>query len=35
MAVIPIALFFIVLMVKNAAAGIRDRKANETVEVGA
>ncbi len=35
MAVIPIALFFIVLTVKNIAASIRDRKAGETVEVGA
>jgi manganese/iron transport system permease protein len=35
MAVIPIALFFIVLAVKNLAADIRDRKAAETVEVGA
>ena len=35
MAVVPIVLFFVVLTVRNATAGIRDRKADEAVEVGA
>ena len=35
MAVIPIALFFIVLTARNATAGLRDRKADRNVEVGA
>ena len=35
MAVIPIALFFIVLTVRNATAGIRNRRADKNVEVGA
>ena len=35
MAVIPIALFFVVLTVKNVTAGFRDRKVDEIAEVGA
>jgi ABC-type Mn2+/Zn2+ transport system permease subunit len=35
MAVIPIALFFIVLTVKNVTVDFRDRKADEAAEVGA
>ncbi|MEA3502803.1 MAG: zinc ABC transporter permease AztB [Actinomycetota bacterium] len=35
MAVIPIALFFVVLTVKNVTAGFRDRKVDKSAEVGA
>ena len=35
MAVIPIVLFFLVLTVKNVAAGLRDRKVDEAAGVGA